>query len=227
MSVALLSIATGPVYWNYVRDMVSSARKHWPTATNIVFTDDFYGFAYADVTIWTEPKGYPNETLMRYHTFLAAEKLLSKFEHIFYCDADMLWVAPPEDILYDGLVATYHPGYYGRKGTPETRRESTAFCDWNTAYYCGGFQGGASVPYLEAMRTMRARIDADTKRGITAIWHDESHWNAYLASCAAPVKFLSPSYCYPEDYDGRWGWQPDEFKPILLALDKRKRQGRG
>ena len=47
---------------------------------------------------------------------------------------------------------------------------------------------------------MAEQIDADSTRGITAVWHDESHWNRYLVD-HPPTLELSPSYCwYP---DGR------------------------
>lgn len=230
MRTALITLATGKAYHRYANEMVASAKQHWPEACPIVFTDNPLQIHETDACIFTEAKGYPGETLMRYHTFLESEALLAKFDQIFYCDADMLWVAPPQhnNLLGDGLVATFHPGYYNRgKGTPETRFVSTAFCPSNKAYYCGGFQGGTAEAYLTAAKVMRANIDTDSRNGIMATWHDESHWNKYIDGYGGPVTFLSPSYCYPEDYHGQWGWQPDDFKPILMALDKRKRQGRG
>ena len=229
MRTALITLATGKAYHTYANEMIASAKQHWPEACPIVFTDNPLAIHETDACIYTEAKGYPGETLMRYHTFLKSEALLSKFDHIFFCDADMRWVAPPqqENLLGDGLVATLHPGYYGRKGTPETRCESTAYCNWNESYVAGGFQGGRAKAYIDAMKTMKMNIDNDARRGITAVWHDESHWNWYIASWGGPLTFLTPSYCYPEDYAGQWGWQPSDFKPILLALNKRKRQGRG
>lgn len=226
MSVALLTIATGQAYQNYAARMINSAHRYWPGTQIVVFTDEPYRVQGADVYVKTEPKGYPGETLMRYHTFLKAESVLRRFDHIFYCDADMLWVSPAgDDMIGSGLTATFHPGYWGRKGTPETRKESTAFCTHNFAYYCGGFQGGAVNAYIQAMRVMRDNIDTDSRNGLTAVWHDESHWNRYLADCEfGDTDFikLPPSYCYPEDYAGQWGWPADKFKPILVAINKKK-----
>jgi len=226
MSIALITLATGPAYQDYASRMIASAHRFWPEAKTIVFTDDPYRVQGSDFYVRTEPKGYPGETLYRYHTFLKSEELLHKFDNIFYCDADMLWVSPAgEDMIGTGLTATQHPGYFGRRGTPETRKESTAFCNWNLAYYAGGFQGGAKQPYLRAMNVMRERIDTDAKNGITAVWHDESHWNRFLADHqeAEDIIKLPPSYCYPEDYAGQWGWPADKFKPVLVALNKKKR----
>lgn len=231
MSIALITLATGPVYHNYAARMVNSAKRYWPEAKTIVFTDEPYRVQGADAYVRTEPKGYPTETLLRYHTFLKAESVLRQYDHVFYCDADMLWVSDAgDDMIGSGLTATQHPGYFGRKGTPETRTASTAFCDWNRAYYCGGFQGGAVNDYIQAMKAIREAIDIDARNGITAVWHDESHWNKYLADCEFGDRDfirLSPSYCYPEDYAGQWGWPADKFKPILVAINKRKHEGRG
>lgn len=223
MSVALITLATGFVYHNYANGMVASSHKFWPEAQTIVFTDSPYSIKGSDMCVYTDPKGYPGETLYRYHTFLKSEGLLRKFDYVFYCDADMEWVSPAgDDAIGAGLTATLHPGYYGRKGTPETRKESTAFCDWNRAYFAGGFQGGEVNAYIHAMRAMRDAIDADARNGITAIWHDESHWNRYLADLDG-FTILPPSHCYPENYAGQWGWPADKFKPILVALNKSKR----
>lgn len=41
-------------------------------------------------------------------------------------------------------------------------------------------------------------IDEDAARGITAVWHDESHWNRYLID-REPSLILSPSYCWFPD----------------------------
>lgn len=34
--------------------------------------------------------------------------------------------------------------------------------------------------FLDACLTMTDAIDIDTKNGIVAQWHDESHWNRFL-----------------------------------------------
>jgi FkbM family methyltransferase len=62
------------------------------------------------------------------------------------------------------------------------------------------------------MQEMAAEIDADLKRGVIAQWHDESHWNAYLAK-EPPQVSLPPPYC--------WG-EPEGCPPgtRILALAK-------
>lgn len=230
MKIALVTIATGEVYRNYAHRMMDSAKQFMPLHDQFVFTDDsslLSGWSsFPDFQTWnyiyTEAKGHPRETLMRYHTILTQRERLMKYDQIFFVDADMEFVAPVGDIFSDGLMATLHPGYVGTSGTPETRKESAAFTHKNTAYYCGGFQGGEASRYLSAARTMAEGIAFDNAENITAIWHDESHWNSYLKHFK-PTKILSPSYCYPEDYDGRYGWTSEQYPPILVALDKKKR----
>jgi len=58
---------------------------------------------------------------------------------------------------------------------------------------------------------LRERIAHDEHRGITAIWHDESHWNRYLIDVPTDIE-LAPLYCSPESWNtpGR----------RLVALDK-------
>jgi hypothetical protein len=137
----------------------------------------------------------------------------------------MLFVAPVgEEIFSDGITATIHPGYVGTRGTPETRRASTAYCPDNKAYYAGGFQGGNAESYLRAAEIMAAGIKEDTRQGITAVWHDESHWNALLSWVPSPKKVLDPSYCYPEDagdyYKNKWSAAGINPTPKILALTK-------
>jgi histo-blood group ABO system transferase len=58
-------------------------------------------------------------------------------------------------------------------------------------------QGGRPAAYLAAVEAIAAAVDEDAARGITAVWHDESHWNRYLVDHPPDVE-LSPAYCTPE-----------------------------
>lgn len=62
-------------------------------------------------------------------------------------------------------------------------------------------------------------IDEDALNGVTAVWHDESHWNRYLVN-HPPTLSLTPSYCwYP---DGR----SKEFEGKIAVVLKDARRMR-
>src|SRR6202030_77917 len=127
MKTALLVIATGEKYHQYIEPLIESARKFLFPHDVILWTDCnwLHSVAYQ---FTKKGLGYPGETLHRYHTFLSQESLLQSYDNLFYCDVDMSWVAPvkEEEILSDGITATLHPGYVGKVGTPERRPESKA-----------------------------------------------------------------------------------------------------
>jgi len=226
MKTAFVIIATGTVYAQYAQRLVASIREHlWFDPSVFLFTDHVQALQTVGKCFHTEPLGYPKQTLLRYHTILSKEHILEQYDQLFYVDSDMLFVDRVEldDIASDGITATLHPGFFvnNTRGTTERRPASTAFCDYNVSYYCGGFQGGDAKAYLKAAKGMSARIDEDTKNKITAIWNDESHFNKWLAD-TPPRKTLSPSFCFPENYDGGYGWSAEKFPAKLIALDKGK-----
>lgn len=229
MSLALIVIASGAPYWSYARRLINSAKEHLFSHDVVLFTDsrDDFGVAHQ---FKMESLVWPQATLMRYHHVAEKSDLLSKYGHVFYTDADMLFAArvEPSEILADGLTATEHPGFLGDPGTPENRPESTAYVARPRTYFCGGFNGGTSEAYLRMADTIRQNIDKDASKGITARWFDESHLNRYLFD-HPPAKVLPASFCFPSS---RWRqeWYAEEWRivrgdgyrltPKLLAVDK-------
>lgn len=202
MSTALVIIATGEVYRRHARELIDSAKKFFVPHDVILFTDDLPSFDVPDVTY--KPRlGYPNETLMRYHTMLTKRETLSRYDNVFYSDADNLFVAPvaEEDVFSDGITATAHPGYVGLHGTPETNPRSTAYQPNVRTYFCGGFNGGTSVAFLRMAGEIVQAVNADDAKGVVALWHDESHLNRYLYDYP-PARILTPSFCYPNTEKG-------------------------
>lgn len=236
MRIAHLIIATGPKYHQYVNPLIESANKFFVPHDTILWTDGPFA-SQSGFTVIRQPYlGFPKETLHRYHTFLAQAELIRGYDMVFYSDVDMLFVAPVElgTIASNGITATLHPGYVVTRthpkwgltqtsGTPERNHQSAAYIPKgaNNSYYCGGFNGGESNAFLRMSHEIRRMVDQDHDNGFTAVWHDESHLNRYLFD-HPPAKVLSPSFCYPEDYDGGYGWKPADYPPVLLALDKRK-----
>ncbi len=182
---------------------------------------------------------WPAPTLMRYHLFLNEEEKLKDYDYIFYLDADMRVVSKVSDeILNDGLMAAEHPMYsLRREYIPpyEPNPNSTAYINrpgkvidengkprFKPYYYAGGFQGGTSKAFLEAMRTMKENIDKDFDKGYVAIWNDESHWNKYISDYKGELVVMSPSYVYPDSlvkeyYEPTWGCS---YEPKIITLTK-------
>ena len=187
----------------------------------------------------TEPVEWPMPTLLRYNLFLQQEKKLKEYDYIFYVDIDMVWenIVGDEILPKNGLTAAPHPGYWLRKEyypPYEPNELSMAYIKrpgrviqeegksrFRPEYYAGGFQGGKSASYIEAIKRMKERIDKDFKNGYVAIWNDESHWNFELSE-NPPEIMLTPSYIYPDSlineyYVPLWG---QAFQPKLITLTK-------
>lgn len=187
-----------------------------------------------------EPIQWPIPTLMRYHLFLQQEEKLKEYDYIFYLDADMRVVAKISDeILGNGLTAAPHPGYVlaSRYIPPyEPNKDSTAYIHrlgqialdekgverFLPFYAAGGFQGGKSKKFLEAMKVMKKNIDTDFNKNYTAIWNDESHWNKFLWNYKGKITFLDVSYIYPDSlikeyYEPMWG---RKVEPKIVTLTK-------
>lgn len=237
--IALVSISLNPPYWQYISPMVESAKKFFLQGHQVDY------FVWSDMpqeqiqgvkVFPTESCEWPYPTLFRYHLFLQQEETLADYDYIFYCDADMLFVSKVGDeVLGDGLTAAPHPGYALRREyihPYEPNPESTAFIPalgkysdnpkrFEPFYAAGGFQGGRSSDFIQAMKVMKDNIDKDFTKGYIARWNDESHWNRYLFD-NPPKVFLTPSYVYPDSlnsayYRKLWG---RNYVPKLVTLTK-------
>jgi histo-blood group ABO system transferase len=215
-NVGLLIVATGK-YISFVNPLIESARKHFcrnHRVTYFVFTDQEFAPPEDVVRIEQKRLGWPYDTMMRYKVYLNHWEKLLEQDYLFACDADMQFVGDVGDEILGERVATLHPGFVGKRGSYETRRNSKAYISERegTYYFAGGFYGAQKDCFLHILKTTVSRIEDDLKRGIIAVWHDESHWNRYCVDFP-PSTVLTPSYCYPESWN-----LPYEKK--LLALDK-------
>lgn len=218
MKVGLLIIATNK-YIQFVKPLIESADKFFlpnQDVTYFLFTNqDIEIISDRNIKILNvEHKEWPWMTLGRYQIFAKNSELLSKMDYLYYCDADMRFEGEVGNEIIGDIVATQHPGFFGRRGTPETRPDSLAYVSLNEEmqYFAGGFNGGSSIEYLKMAKTISNNIDIDYSNGIIAVWHDESHMNRYFID-NKPTKILNPSYCYPESCD-------IPFDRKILALDK-------
>lgn len=245
--VAVCLVATGN-YYIFLHDVMRSCYDRFVKPHELEFhvhadqldkiPDMFEGSKI--YKYFTERKGFPGDTLYRYHYILRGEERLKEVDFIFYMDADYyVYNVPDTDLMAStGLIATTHlhalresPEKHFRLGSVDVNTNSTAFVgpeEPMIAYFCGGFQGGTSDSFLEACRTMKQNIDIDDSHSVMAKWHDESHWNRYLIN-HPPSTILSQSYVYPENclsksvlnVDSTCSLLRDKnIVPIMLALSK-------
>lgn len=243
LKIGILCICLNPMYWEYAKPMIESAQKHLLVNHDVEFMlwSDMPEHVNYGATIFpTEPLEWPYPTLLRYSLFLQQEEYLKKFDYIFYTDLDMLYVnTVGEEILGNGLTMAQHPMYALKRAyVPpyEPNPDSTAYIPrfgriymdedgkkWLEPLYAGGgFQGGKTSVFIEAMKVMRKRINDDFNKNYIAIWNDESHWNKYLAE-NPPAVVLSPSYIYPDSlipeyYEKIWGCS---YVPRIVTLTKK------
>jgi len=208
-TICLFVIATAG-YTAFAQKLIPSARKHLTPGYDrhfLVLTDSpsqlLATGVEGDVTCRPVTHlPWPAMTLRRYHILLANADFLCKFDHVYYCDADCLFQNDVDLAELGRLTAVIHAGYKGRhrRALPYEKRPASAACigpHEGGVYFCGGFQGGMTASYLAAATQMAVAIDKDQSQGITAIWHDESHWNRYLID-NPPSTVLSPLFCWPE-----------------------------
>lgn len=231
--VAVLYICTGNYYIFWKSFYESAERNFLPNLekTYFVFTDHnelpYSGSSNVEV-IYQKRLGWPDDTLMRFHMFLSIESQLTKFDYVFFCNANLLVISPVgEEILPNsdegGLCSLLHPGFFeekdNKKYTYDRNPESLAYVPYGEGeqYYAGGFNGGMSQPYLKLIRCLAENIQMDKNNNVTALWHDESHLNKYFLN--KKIKALSPVYGWPE------GWSTDNFETKdvkIIIRDKMK-----
>lgn len=218
--VGLLVVATGN-YIQFVEPLITSADTHFCPGcevTYFIFTQGDVPVHPRIVKIEQHKLGWPYDTLMRSSIYAKSYEAWKSMDYIFACDADMLFVDTVGGEILHSLVATQHPGFVGKRGTYETNSRSKACVKKHegTYYFAGGFYGGSTQEFFKLVTTMTRAIKSDLKRGLIAIWHDESHLNRYFID-HKPTKVLSPSYCYPGP--GYLNGFPD-CPPKLLAITK-------
>jgi histo-blood group ABO system transferase len=224
--LALVLVATGP-YKQFLPSLIDSAAEflsvlHQP----FILTDEPSAFRGC-VAHKVEHAPWPAPTLQRYGMICAHAAALRTYEHVYYLDADSLFVAPVGAEILGGLVATLHPRFHStpaaawwcedpasRACVPAHERGARAL---PPPYYAGGFQGGEARRFLSACDAMRVAIDDDLARGVVARCHDESHWNRYCLD-HAPDRVLGAAYCYPQG--GGAAKDLESIQPRILALLK-------
>jgi len=229
MKIGILYICIGKynIFWKdfYLtceKYFIPESEKHY-----FVFTDapeiEFEKENPRIHRIFQKNLGWPNNTLLRYELFLNSKNKIEKMDYLFYLNANLLFlnkINSDEFLPHDKekLVGCLHPGYYNKttdeftyENNPKSKASITKGGGLN--YFAGGINGGLTKDFIKVIEILKNNIDIDLKNNITAVWHDESHWNWYLNNHMNIVKTLSPSYLYPEGKDL-------PFVPKIIIRDK-------
>ena len=165
--VGVLIIATNR-YNDFVQPLITSADEYLLNGKDVTY----FLFTNEDINISTKRNlvlnrinhaPWPWMTLGRYFIFQHFSDQLNDMDYLFYCDADMLFVDNVDDEIISDRVATQHPGYAGKRGTPEKRPESTAcvYPNEQMQYFAGGFNGGSTEEYLRMTGVISTNIIKD------------------------------------------------------------------
>lgn len=203
MNVGLVTVATDK-YIKFLAPLLASVQKHLLVehrVTPFVFTNHAEVPA---VRLHVDHAPWPAPTLRRFNMVADQAEAFHEQDYLLMIDADMLFVDTVGDEVLGDLMATLHPAVayvplaawfpYER----DARSRAAMAPNEGRRYYCGAFRGGRRENYLAAAAEIARRVDDDERRGVTAVWHDESHWNRYLWEHPPSVE-LSPAYCYPDN----------------------------
>lgn len=227
IKVAILYICTGK-YNQFFKGFYESAEKYLlkevAEVEYFVWTDNLNLTHAANVhLIERKCQGFPNDSLFRFDMFLSISESLKRFDYVFFCNANMLFVQPVgRDILpeKEGLMAVLHPTYFRRWPVSffpyERNKKSTAYIapyGKNYHYFMGSLNGGKVHDFLLMSETLSQNTHQDWDSGIVAKVHDESHLNKYMRNHSCKV--IPSAYAYPE------GWNLP-FEPKMILRDKVK-----
>jgi hypothetical protein len=211
--IGILYICTGPyiLFWedfykSFENKFIKDYEKHYFVFTN---SNDIYNSQNERVHLYSiENQPWPLVTLLRFQTFLSAEKDIEKCDYLLFSNANIVCekeilsdeILPRED-KGENIFVTTHPGYYQKPRVffpYERSQRSLAYIPWNLGktYVIGAFFGGTSKAFIELCKTLKKNIEEDLKKNVIARWHDESHLNRYIIGKDS-VRILSPEYCYP------------------------------
>ncbi len=227
--VAILYICTGEyvVFWkkfyqSMKRHFLADAETHY-----YVFTDAEYIYDENNPCVhkvYQKQLGWPYDTLRRFDMFLSVEEELKSYDFLFFFNSNLIIKKNIKSREFlptpvEKLVFTIHPGQYASKKsdyTYERNPESTAYipAGEGKVYVAGGLNGGESKAYLDMAKELQRRIAEDEKKGIIAIYHDESQINRYVYELK-DYKLLHPGFLFPQD------WKvPYPKMCLLLAKNK-------
>lgn len=199
MKIAVLYICTGKyeMFWD---EFYKTCQQHFYKNHNveyIVFTDSKRIIESKEKNVHTffqRKAGWPYDTMLRFQWFASVQDKLREYDYCYYLNANSIIKYDideeliPFPNLNSPLIFWCHTNYYkdntGNTFNPERNPESTAYVPYNSACRCygGGFFGGCSEAFVTLCTDLRDAIQKDLRKGIIAIWHDQSHIIKYATN---------------------------------------------
>lgn len=221
--IAACVMATGP-YNSSAKSLIESGRRFFcrhHDVTYFIFTDGENVVQAKDVVrVEQAHLGWPYDTLKRFHVYDSHKVLFENFDYIFSIDANMVFVSDVGEEILSDLVATQHETAFCKKrGLYESKKNSSAYVGPQEGhhYFSSRFYGGSKFEFLQLLKIVKNYVDIDLAKNFIAHLHDESYLNRYFID-HPPTRVLSPSYCYPED------WQL-EFPKKIVASSREHQRG--
>jgi hypothetical protein len=209
--IGILYIATNE-YCKFFDSFYESCQKYFLAdcvKKYIVFTNDAQYFEkYENIIIINiDNLKWPDITLLRYEIILKNRNILSNFDYLIFCNANLLFknIITKEELFQNKLLfAVKHPGYYNKSSIilPFYKNKySTAYINkkYRKIYVAGGFNGGYKDEYIKLCEEIKDNINIDLSKNIIAKWHDESHFNRYVNMNINKFNILNKEYCWPEE----------------------------
>lgn len=215
MKVAFLTIATNK-YVDMALDLYESMCEFAFSGSNvktdlICFTntpEKFYNLTgnVCARTVFLTHVPFPIISLLRYHYYSSAEKIISEYDFVYHIDCDMILKDRIGEEILEKRVCVIHPGF-PFKGIPKETlpydrdEKSKAYIsiDEGMYYYQNCFQGGESSEFLNMCVKLRNDIEENLRGNYIAKWHDESYMNRYMVD-NPPTRILPPTYAQPETW---------------------------
>ncbi|XP_077134212.1 histo-blood group ABO system transferase 2-like [Ranitomeya variabilis] len=200
-------------YIQFLLPLLESAERFFMVGHNVtyyVFTDkvnDVVEPKMADGRIlqlhnvaadqrWQDVSMRRMETL----TIFTKEYMPNEIDYLICVDVDMVFNDHVGVEILGDLVATLHPGYFLSESESfayERRPISAAYIPQGEGdfYYMAALYGGKVEEIYKLSMECQKGIMEDKKKGIEAVWQEESHLNRYLVY-NKPTKILSPEYLW-------------------------------
>lgn len=228
ISVGIVYIAIGR-YACFFDEFYTSAEKYlFPNIKKhyFVFTDSIDKIESKEniTCVYQEDKGWPDNTLLRFHIFLDTIDMWKTNDYMLFFNGntkflrfiefDEIFPTKTENTItalkwhvYDNRCPDDYPY--------ERRPESQAYIPLGQGlnYFQGGLFGAKTPYFIDLLKSCRKAIEIDSSKGLIARNHDESHLNRYLLD--KKVSILTDEYGRPEEWD-------NPLRPKIIFQNKNK-----